>query len=541
MAEVIPIKPMDLEAVAAPSAAVAILDSSMATLAARGLDDIGNARRFVEQHREVVVWIPQSGWYVWDGKRWAEDKMARVLALAKDVARGIYNEAAAETGDKVRESLVGHAHTSARRERLNAMLELAKPDLARDINDFDRDPFALNCLNGTIDLKTGKLRKHDARDLITKITPVAFDSQAKARQWERALLTIFKEDKALIDYVQRLFGYSLSAQQMEHILILLFGRSHTGKSTLVGTFYKVAGEYAQTASADLLLAKKFENAIPNDVARLKGARFVAAAETEDGKRLNSAKVKNLTGGDMLTARFMRREFFDFEPTHTFWLSTNYKPDIDAGDSGAWSRLKLVPFGVVFEGDDDDKRLKDKLLTESEGILAWAVRGAVAWWNRGKPDLREPKVVTDAIKAYQKEMDWLADFIAAECEVGDSFEVGATAIYERYKAWITQVGKRAQSQTRFGGRLGDKFEKDNRESGVWYFGVKLKPKPTDIAEASTIADLEQMAKKRRRKFARNVPPNDGTEKPAKKRKRGRGSKGPRLNLLIGGRLKGVLKK
>lgn len=500
MARVVNIKPLDFDS--APQAVgedqpKPIADSKLAAVAARGLDDIGNARRFIAQHREGVIWIPQGGWYLWDGKRWAFDAANRVLMLAKAVARGIYNEAAGELDDNVRDSLVGHARSSARRERLNAMLELAKPDLARDISDFDRNPFALNCLNGVADLKTGKLRKHDPRDLITKLIPVEYDSRANAPRFERFLSEIFKNDRELIGYLQRLFGYSLTAQQMEHVLVILYGPSHTGKSTLVEVLRKAAGEYAQVASSSMLLVKKFDNAIPNDVARLKGARFVTAAETEDGKRLNSAKVKNLTGGDMLTARFMRREFFDFEPTHTLWLSTNYKPDIDAGDTGAWSRLKLIPFNIVFEGPNDDKALKDKLLREVEGIVAWAVRGAVVWWNGGKPDLRQPKTVTNAINEYQKEMDWLADFIAAECEVGDEFEVGATALYEQYKKWILRVGRRPLSQTRFGGRLTGKFQKESRVSGIVYLGLKLKPTP----EENTTAALEDAAKKVRKFDAR----------------------------------------
>jgi len=509
MAKVVNIRPLNVDdsasQVVGEDRSGFITDNKLAAVAARGLDDIGNAKRFITQHREGVIWIPQGGWYLWDGKRWACDTANRVLMLAKSVARGIYNEAAGELDDNVRDSLVGHARSSARRERLNAMLELAKPDLARDINDFDRDAYSLNCGNGTIDLKTGKLRKHDPRDLITKLVPVNFDSRAKAPRFERFLSEIFKNDRELIEYMKRLFGYSLTAQQIEHVLAILFGPSHTGKSTLVEVLRKAAGEYAQVASANMLLVKKFENAIPNDVARLKGARFVTAAETEDGKRLNSAKVKNLTGGETLTARFMRREFFDFEPTHTLWLSTNYKPDIDAGDTGAWSRLKLIPFNVVFEGPSDDKTLKDKLLTELEGILTWAVRGAVLWWNRGKPDLREPKVVTAAVEEYRGEMDWFADFIAAECEVGDKFEEGASALYLQYKAWALRVGRRQLSQTRFGGRFKGRFKKEQRDFGIVYLGLKLKP----TAEQNTAAALEETAARKCRKFGRKAGPNGGS--------------------------------
>ena len=464
-------KPLDLTAPADESAAIGTVVDEPA--------DAGNARLFSKQHEGKLLHCEALGWLIWDGKRWERDPDDQVMRYALETAGSLMTLVNEAPDLDERKRAFARYTTAHKRERLRAMIDMSRHMLAVGIDALDRDPYLLNCRNGTVDLRTGELRNADPGDRITKLTDIDYVRDATAPRFDRFLNEIFKGDAnaELSGYIQRLFGYSLVARQLEHVLVVLHGRGSNGKSTLVKTLALVAGEYGQSASPSLLLAKKNDGGIPNDVARLKGARFVHAFETDEGKRLNAARMKNLTGNDKISARFLHHEYFDFEPTHTLWLGTNDKPDVDATDTGTWRRIKLVPFKSRFEGAREDKTLGDKLADEREGILAWAVRGAIAWWNRGKPSLIEPKVVTDAVGEYKGEMDRLSDFITARCDVNDKYEATAEELYGAYQHWAPTVGIRYPwTQTRFSSRLGNaNFEK--KRSGdrttTLYLGLRLK--------------------------------------------------------------------
>ena len=357
-------------------------------------------------------------------------------------------------GDKQDEAYKLYAAT-CKRERLRAMIDISRHMLAAGIETFDSDPYLLNCRNGTMDLRTGAIRRrpqgphHQARRY-------NYDREAKSPRFQKFLREIFKGD-ARADPVHPARVRILDdGRQRRSACSSCRATAATARRRSCRRSRFVAGEYGQSASPSLLLAKKNDGGIPNDVARLKGARFVHAFETDEGKRLNAARMKNLTGNDKISARFLHHEYFDFEPTHTLWLGTNDKPDVDATDTGTWRRIKLVPFKSRFEGAREDKTLGDKLADEREGILAWAVRGAIAWWNRGKPSLIEPKVVTDAVGEYKGEIDRLSDFITARCDVNDKYEATAEELYGAYQHWAPTVGIRYPwTQTRFSSRFGQR--------------------------------------------------------------------------------------
>jgi putative DNA primase/helicase len=252
----------------------------------------------------------------------------------------------------------------------------------------------------------------------------------------------------------------------------MYGSGANGKTTALETIRALLGDYAARTPAETLLARH-DNAIPNDVAKLKGARFVSASETDEGRRLAEAQIKDLTGGDTISARFMRAEWFDFKPECKVWLSTNHKPVVRGTDRAIWDRLKLIPFDVRIPESQQDKKLLAKLQSELPGILAWAVRGCLEWQSEG---LGVPDEVKSATEAYRSEMDVLAAFISDCCTLDTNLYAQATTLYQAYKRWCEDNGEKPKSQRFFGANLAER-NFDRRRSGekgsyVWY-GIGLK--------------------------------------------------------------------
>ncbi len=313
---------------------------------------------------------------------------------------------------------------------------------------LDADQWLLNCENGTVDLRTGALRRHSHDDLITKIVPVEYDPQAEAPRFEKFLREALVEDD-LIDFVRRFAGYSLTGSTRERVVAILHGRrGKNGKSTLVELLYEVMGDYATTTATETLLTKRYEG-VGNDVAALKGARFVATAEIEAGRRLAEAKIKQLTGNDTVTARFLYGEPFDFKPQFKLWLSTNNKPEIKGADDAIWDRIRLIPFNQRFEGHAADPELPEKLRAEMPGILAWMVRGCAEWLRDG---LGEPEQVRSAVEEYREEMDVLGAFIADRCYVREDAWTPALQLFQAWEEWCHETGEEPGTLTKFGRSL-----------------------------------------------------------------------------------------
>jgi putative DNA primase/helicase len=424
--------------------------------------DILIADKFLTQYRDSVRYCPTRGWAIWDERRWAWDDREQITRLAEQTIRGLYREAADANDKDLREALGKLAATYSKAERIRAMLTIARTHVAVVQDDLDRDGFLLNCRNGTVDLHDGQLLPHNRDDLITKITDIDYlGDESKAPRFERFMAEVFQGDTDLIEYLQRAIGYSFTGDQREQSLHFLHGPGSNGKSTKVQLLLQVAGEYGQTAPAEMLLAQR-ERTIPADVARLCGARFVAVSETGEGRALAEAMIKNLTGGDKLVARFMHHDFFEFSPTHHIWLSNNHKPNVSGTDFAIWRRINLIPFERKFEGEADDKDLPAALRAELPGILSWVVHGAVAWFKEGR--LRPPDVVIAATKQYRDEQDVLAEFIRECCEVENHFEVSVKQLYQAYRAWAEERGEKPWSATRLGRRLGECGYPSKHEGG-----------------------------------------------------------------------------
>ena len=361
------------------------------------------------------------------------------------------------------------ARRSSMKERLRGMIDVLHPEVALRHEQLDTDPWLLNCLNGTIDLRTGDFLPHQREHYITKIAPVEYNPDAKAPTWDQFLDQIFAGNQRLIDYVKRFTGYSLTGLIIEQCVAFLHGSGANGKTTYVNALRGVFGDYAQEAAPDLLLDNR-HNAITNDIARLRGTRFVTVTETSDGRNFDEGRIKRLSGGDKITARFLRQEFFEFDPTHKLLIISNYKPTLKGTDWAIWRRIKLIPFEVTFAKDQQDPDLLAKLLKEKEGILAWAVQGCLEWQQFG---LSEPEEVTVATDSYRHEMDLVQRFIDEWCILDSSAHCMATGLYEAFKFWTELNGEKYLSAQMFGRKLSEKgFTSDHKREGNAWNGLRL---------------------------------------------------------------------
>jgi putative DNA primase/helicase len=306
--------------------------------------------------------------------------------------------------------------------------------------------------------------------MLTKAVGYDFDPSAPCPRWIRFLDEVFAGDRDLIGFVQRAVGYSLTGDTREQCLFLCHGKGANGKSTMLSTLRTVLGDYsANTPFSTFELGDRAGNT--NDLAALAGTRLVTAAETSEARRLNEARVKAVTGGDPVTARFLYTEYFTYVPTYKIWLSMNALPTVAGVDDGIWRRLRLIPFGVSFKGRED-RTLEETLRAEVPGILAWAVDGCLDWQRRG--DLLAPKAVTDATEAYRDESDIVGHFLGdATSKVGTDKGVKASDLYSAYTRWCLNMGEKPETATAFGRRLGDLgFEKKRAGVGMFYYGLSL---------------------------------------------------------------------
>ncbi|MDP9486811.1 MAG: phage/plasmid primase, P4 family, partial [Actinomycetota bacterium] len=445
--------------------------------------DLGNAEKFVDMHGNRVRWCPAlKSWLFYDGRRWARDERGEVVKLAHLTARSRLQDAAAEEDPAKQKEIAKFAISSQNEGRINGMLSQAKPYLAVCMDELDRDPWVINCLNGKLDLRRRHLHPHEPTDLITKLAPVEYDPEAECPRFKKYLIETLL-DEALISFVKRYAGYTLTGITRERLFAILYGFGKNGKTTLVELLQDAMGDYATNTDTETILAKKYQG-VGNDVAALKGARFVSAAEVEKGRRLAESKVKQLTGSDTVTARFLFGEHFSFRPEFKLWLSTNNKPVIQGTDDAIWDRIRLIPFTQRFEGGKADPKLPEKLREELPGVFAWLVEGCLEWQEHG---LGEPDSVRAATGQYRAEMDTLAGFFEDRCVIREGVMVPASLLYKQYQLWCDDAGENAETQKLFGMRLSErgfvsaKITRGNHKDRKGWLGIGLKaddPGPED---------------------------------------------------------------
>ncbi|PGT52315.1 DNA primase [Bacillus cereus] len=404
------------------------------------LTELGNAERIAYEYGHVIKFVNDIGWYIWDGKRWRIDNKKEIERITAKVLRGL--------NKSEDESEMKWARMCERRNvRMNSIKDLM-PLVPGERAEFDKHKYLLNVENGIVDLKTGKLQQHDRELRLTKITNITFDENAKCPTWLTFLDQIFLGDKALIEYMQRLIGYSLTGDISEQIMMFLVGGGSNGKSTFINIIKDIMGDYGKQAKSDTFIKKK-ESGANNDIARLVGSRFVSAIESEEGEKLADSFVKQITGGEPVLARFLRQEFFEFIPEFKVFFTTNHKPIIGGLDEGIWRRVKLIPFNLNLPAHKRDKRLPEKLSLEMPGILNWAIEGCMKWQQDG---LKEPKVVAEATGKYKDDMDILAPFLDEVCYVdereNESIMIEAKELYNVYERWCFNSGERSLGNRSF---------------------------------------------------------------------------------------------
>jgi putative DNA primase/helicase len=412
----------------------------------------GLAEELVDQYGKDLRYCGSwRKWLTWNGKLWRIDDESRVLNRTLQIARKLRWRAASsgsqELFKKAIDAEAGSSRTSV------ARLATADERVQLDYTTLNAKPMLFNVANGTIELDTGVFRPHSRDDFLTKSTRVTYDPAAQCPRWLAFLDRIFQGNQELIGAIQRAAGYSMTASVEEHALFLLYGEGANGKGTFVNTLKNVIGTYAVPGPPGLLMARKFEEHA-TEFASLFGTRMVVYAETQAGQSFNEEKLKALTGGDPISGRRMREDFWEFEPSHKFWISTNHKPSVKGDDEGIWRRLKLIPFAVTIPEAERDTLLGAKLQPELPGILNWCLAGCAAWRANG---LAMPKEVTEATAAYRADNDRLGDFLAACCVVKEGCQVTCAELYSGYKKWAENEGEKyVWTAKQLGGRVKDRL-------------------------------------------------------------------------------------
>jgi putative DNA primase/helicase len=445
--------------------------------------DAGNAEAFAYLHGDRFRFDhSREKWLVWNGRYWAKDETGEADRAAVDTARQILLAATRIEDEEARKKAVGWAFHSESAHGRRAMLSSAQTQasLATIATDYDRDQFLFNVGNGTLDLRTGKLRACDPNDLITKATHVPYDPRAVCPRWDLFLKEIFAGDTQLISFVQRAVGYSLSGDVREQCLFILQGGGANGKSTFLELILKLAGGYGAITSFSTFLIQHNPGTPRNDVARLHGARLVKAAESQKQAALDEATVKEVTGGDTIAARFLFKEFFEYRPQFKIWLATNHRPLIQGTDNAIWRRLRLIPFTQQFTGRQRDPKLREKLEAELPGILAWAVLGCLEWQRIG---LGTSSVVEKATLSYRRESDHFGRFLNERCTNRTTDQTTGKELFDAYVEWCERAGEKPEANNSFAKALADRGLKKKRTSkGVVYAGVGLRPQ----AKSTTLA-------------------------------------------------------
>ena len=433
------------------------------------LTDAGNGEFIANQYGDLLRFDHRRDqWLKFENHRWTPDVKAEVRGLATLAMRDRYQQAGRIEDVNDRKRAANHAMASESRKGIEAALYFAKaqPRIADGGDDWDRDPMLIGCPNGVIELATGLLRPGRREDRITLQTRALYDPEARPPRFERFLEEVFDGDQGLIGFLQRSAGYALTGLTTEQCLWFFWGKGANGKSTLAGALSHTLGDYAYTAPFSTF-ERHQRSSVPNDLATLAGRRFVIASETREGTKLHEGRLKSMTGGDALTARFLNREFFTFDPTMKLFLCVNHLPVVEDDSLGWWRRVRLVPFKQTF---GLDRTLADALKGEAEGILAWAVQGCLKWRQDG---LQPPSSVLAATEMYQEDSDPLGDFLASCCDMSERGEIRAKDFYELYAQWADREGlgdRERLTVAMFGRRMSQRFETVKTNAGKRYRGI-----------------------------------------------------------------------
>jgi P4 family phage/plasmid primase-like protien len=436
--------------------------------------DESNAERMVKEYGENLRYCHDSHkWHIWDGTRWAVDEIAEVDRLAKRTVRSMAKEAVSMEDDDKRKKAI--AWTMQSENRLEKIVSRARSQREVSITSkvFDTDPWLLNVQNGTIDLLTGRPQSHSRENLLTRICPVDYQPESPCPKFEEFLREIFFDQPETIGFIQRAVGYTLTGDTSEQCFFILIGTGKNGKGVLLRILANLLGDYGKPANFDMLMVKKFGQSGPRDgKAKLMGARFVRASESEDGQRMAESVIKEMIGGDgAVSASRLYQEEFEYTPQFKLWLATNHEPQIRGTDDGIWRRIHRVNFNYTVPTEKQNPYLADHLWKEeSSGILNWALAGLRLWQKGG---LKPPKAVRQASEDYRNTQNIVRRFFDECIAEGSSDEsMPASAVYKVFKRWCLDNYNFVLSQPKFGAEFSKLATRKHTEHGSEYFGIHI---------------------------------------------------------------------
>jgi putative DNA primase/helicase len=432
------------------------------------LTDAGNAECFRELFKDQYVFVTErKKWLRFDGIKWSEDDQVLLRMLDTVRKRGMQGFGLQDT--EKQKSIVKWCLSSESKMKLNAALSIAESMLPQSITSFDADPLILCCANGSVDLRTGKLLTSKKEDWLYKSTNILYDPGAKCERFMRFLEEVFNGDRQITDFIQKAVGYSLTGLTVEQVLFILYGTGANGKSVFLNILGELLGDYSLTTPASTFKDNPYHDGIPNDIARMAGARLVKSIEVKEGTRLNEERIKALTGGDRVTARFLHNEFFEFSPMCKFWIAVNHKPPVRETGEAIWRRLRLIPFETYFPSEKRDPHLNDKLRSELPGVLTWAIEGCLKWQGERLEPLGKVKESTDQ---YRAESDLIAQFLEEKTSSAPTGKIKAGDLYKAYESWCKERGEFVITGTKFGKRMEEKGFLKKKTDYVYYLGIKL---------------------------------------------------------------------
>ena len=417
--------------------------------------DVTNCDYFLKAYGDIIRYcITWNKFLFWNGTNWDIDTRGRVAERCKKFVHKMYRGMRYITDRQLEAAFEKHLIKSESFRRIQALEGLLKISEEIKVEDFelDRDNYLFNVEGWSLNLKNGRSKVPNAKDLITKKSRFIYEKDADCPVWKMFLMQIFNKDLQLIRFIQKAMGYALSGDVSEQCLFILWGTGANGKSTFLNVMLELFGDYALSTGIETFMKKNSEQS--NDIARLKGMRLVTTSEIEQGRQISESLIKMVTGEDALTARFLYGEYFSFKPTFKIFMATNHKPKIRGADNGIWRRIKMIPFTVTIPPEQRDKNLTEKLIAENSGILNWLLKGYAMWKKEG---LEEPPAVREANEEYRMDMDSVGTFVTDCLELDASLQwrLPTNMLYQTYIKWCNKNNERVMSQKWLGMRMSEK--------------------------------------------------------------------------------------
>lgn len=437
-------------------------------------DDTGNAERMKDLFGENIRFNYTSNtWMYYDGKRWRNDDTGRMKILTDKVVDNMKNEKLfVEDGidqEDMEKFRYRHWKDSRNHNKKVNMMKECEHLLPVTNETFDNDFNLFNVQNGFVNLKAGKLNDHERTNYFTKISNVEYTDKADCPKWDEFLDDIFLGNQELVRFIQRAVGYSLSGYTSEQVLFVLYGNGRNGKSVFLDILNEVFGNYSTNIQPQAIMASKNNSDASPEIAKLDGARLVTTTEPNEGERFDEGLLKQLTGGDRVSARKLYENEFEFTPQFKLWMATNHKPYVRGRDEGIWRRFIIIPFDKQIPLHEVDRDLTKKLKRELPAIMRWCVDGFLEWQRIG---LSEPKIIKEQRDEYRVEMDSIAMFIEECCDVNPLQKIKASELFNAYDQWAKENHQHIMSSTKFGREMAKRYERKKYQGNRFYYGLNV---------------------------------------------------------------------